>query len=180
MNILGISGLENAMPYKRAHWPGLDEREYRISQGHDSAAVLIRDGEIVAAAAEERFNREKHSAKFPANAIRYCLDEGGVRLEDVDEIAHGFDYAPYRVAFSIDPQAADAFDQVYSHSALLKQLARDFPGFPPERVHAVGHHLAHAASAWFTSGWDECLIVIVDGMGETQGATIFTGRAGRI
>ena len=57
MKILGISGLEGAVPFKQAHWPGLDEREYRISQGHDSAAALIIDGEVVAAAEEERFNR---------------------------------------------------------------------------------------------------------------------------
>ncbi|MDB5303605.1 MAG: Carbamoyltransferase, partial [Phycisphaerales bacterium] len=55
MNILGISGLESAMPFKKAHWPGLEEREYRISQGHDSAAALVIDGRIIAAAAEERF-----------------------------------------------------------------------------------------------------------------------------
>ena len=96
MNILEISGLENSMCVKKAHWPGLEEREYRMSQGHDSAAALIVDGEVVAAAAEERFSRKKHSMKFPINAIRYCLAEAGISLDDVDEIAHGFDYSPYR------------------------------------------------------------------------------------
>src|SRR5436309_174420 len=75
MNILGISGLEPAMAFKKANWPGLDEREYRISQGHDSAAALVVDGVPVAAAAEERFNRQKHSARFPIGAIGYCLGE---------------------------------------------------------------------------------------------------------
>ena len=65
MRIIGISGLANAMSFKRSHWPGLDEREYRISQGHDSAAALVSNGEILAAAAEERFSLKKHSGDFP-------------------------------------------------------------------------------------------------------------------
>ena len=97
MNILGISGFENAMPFKRAHWPGLEEREYRISQGHDAAAALIIDGELVAAAAEERFDRQKHSAKFPIEAISYCLSEAGLSFGDIDELAHGFDNVGWAV-----------------------------------------------------------------------------------
>ena len=59
--ILGVGGLANSVSFKRAHWPGLEEREYRISQGHDAAAALVVNGTTVAAAAEERFNRKKHS-----------------------------------------------------------------------------------------------------------------------
>ncbi|HLK63967.1 MAG TPA: carbamoyltransferase C-terminal domain-containing protein [Bryobacteraceae bacterium] len=180
MNILGISGFENSMRVKKEHWPGLNEREYRISQGHDSAAVLVKDGVVVAAAAEERFNREKHSARFPIGAIRYCLSEGGIGLQHVDELAHGFDYSPYRRAFSLDPKTAILFEEAFSREALLAQVARDMPGFSPERVCPVSHHLAHAASACFTSGWDECLVVIVDGMGETQGASVFHAREGKL
>ena len=110
MNILGFSGFENSMSFKRAHWPSLDEREYRISQGHDSAAALVVDGQAVAAVAEERFNREKHSARFPLRAIEYCLSEAGLALADVDELAHGFDYEPFRPLFSLDPVAAPIFD----------------------------------------------------------------------
>src|SRR4029079_17074491 len=106
MNIIGISGIEGAMPVKREHWPGLDEREYRISQGHDSAAALIVDGTIVACVAEERINRLKHSALFPAGAIDYCLREAGRSMGDVDELVHGFDYAPYRTAYAMDPLSA--------------------------------------------------------------------------
>ena len=61
MKILGISGFEGAIPFKRARWPQLAEREYRISQGHDSAAALVVDGAVVAAVAEERINRGKRS-----------------------------------------------------------------------------------------------------------------------
>src|SRR3989475_11419784 len=103
MKLLGISGLDGSVSFKKAQWPGLDEREIRISQGHDSAAALIVDGVPVAAAAEERFNREKHSGRFPANAIRSCLDQAGLALEEIDLIAHSFDYAPFRRAYTIDP-----------------------------------------------------------------------------
>src|SRR6185437_14634739 len=178
MNILGISGFENAMPFKKAHWPNLDPREYRISQGHDSAAVLISDGVLVAAGAEERFNREKHSAKFPARAICDCLRQAGLSIADIDEIAHGFDYSPYKKAFSLDPETAELYDQVFSREALLACIGRDFPSFPADRVHHVNHHLAHAASAFFTSGWEECLAVVIDGMGETQSASIFHAHQG--
>src|SRR5579885_3315403 len=102
MNILGISGIERAVPFKRAHWPGLEEREYRISQGHDAAAALVIDGEVTAAAAEERFSRAKHTGNFPAAAVRYCLAQAGLTLDAVDQLAHSFDYSPYQRAYSID------------------------------------------------------------------------------
>src|ERR1043166_7026276 len=138
MNILGLSGFENSISFKKAHWPGLDEREYRISQGHDAAAALIIDGQVVAAAAEERFNRQKHSSRFPVGAICYCLT------------------------------TARLYREVFSREALLGLVNRDIPGFPLERVHHVNHHLAHAASAYYTSGWDDCLVIVVDAMGEVQ------------
>ena len=178
--ILGISGFENSVPFKKSHWPGLEEREYRISQGHDAAAVVIVDGEIVAGTAEERLNRKKHSADFPIGAIRYCLDKANLRIEDIDEIAHGFDYTPYKALYSMDPVSTKQYQEVFSREQLLDELHRFFPGYPPARVVQVNHHLAHAASAYFTSGWDECLVVIVDGMGETQSATAYRAQNNQI
>ena len=151
MKILGISGVAGALPFKRAHWPNRDEREYRISQGHDSAAALIIDGEIVAAVAEERINRRKHSADFPIGAIRYCVDEAGIALDEVDELVHGFDYSPFKPLFALDPVSAELYRDVFSREALLALVAQHLPGFPAARVHHVGHHLAHAASAYYTS-----------------------------
>src|SRR5437016_10215579 len=83
MKILGISGFEGAIPFKRARWPQLDEREYRISQGHDSAAALVVDGAVVAAVAEERINRGKHTGAFPRGAIACCLAEAGVTIDQI-------------------------------------------------------------------------------------------------
>ncbi len=178
MRIIGISGLENAMRFKRAYWPGLEAREYRISQGHDSAAVLIVDGEIVAAAAEERFSLGKHTGDFPVQAINYCLSTAGISIEDVDEIAHAFDYSPYEQLYSLDPITQELYREVFCKSVLLDQVRRSFPNFPLERVHQVGHHLAHAASAYFTSGWTNCLLAVIDAMGEVQSTTIYEANAG--
>ena len=178
MNVIGISGLDSAVAFKKRHWPGLTEREYRISQGHDSAAALVVDGTCVAAAAEERFSRRKHTGDFPANAIRYCLAEAGMRLEDIDEFSHAFDYAPYRTLFALDPISNQLYKEVLCREALLDHIQRHFPEFPAERVQSVGHHLAHAASAYFTSGWDECLILVTDGMGEVESLSVYAGRNG--
>jgi carbamoyltransferase len=178
MKILGISGLENSVPFKRRSLPGLDEREYRISQGHDSAAALVIDGEIVAAAAEERFNRLKHSGAFPINAINYCLKEGRIALEDIDEIAHAFNYSGLQGLFSLNDESLKLYDQVYSKDALIKAAATHLPKYPVERIFQVSHHLAHAASAYFTSGWNESLVLVTDGMGETDSGTAYHGRDG--
>jgi carbamoyltransferase len=155
MKIFGISGLENAVPFKQARWPGLDEREYRITQGMDAAAALVVDGKLIAAAEQERFSRKKHTGHFPIDAIQFCLAEAGLALSDIDEIAHGFDYEPYRALYRGDDASAALYERVFSREALLAQVHRDLPGFPDEKVVSVGHHLAHAASAAYTSGWDE-------------------------
>jgi carbamoyltransferase len=173
MIVLGISGLENSVSFKKSHWPGLEDREYRISQGHDSAAALVADGRIVAAAAEERFSRNKHTGNFPEGAIQYCLAEAGINPGDVDEIAHSFDYFPYRPIYLIDPVTAEQYRQVFSREAFVERVNRFFPTFPCDRVQHVNHHLAHAASAYYTSGWDECLVVVIDAMGEVNSATVF-------
>jgi carbamoyltransferase len=180
MNILGISGLEQAVAFKRRHWPNLDERDYRISQGHDAAAALVCSGKIVAAAAEERFDRKKQSAHFPVQAISWCLEQGGLELDDIDAIVHGFDYEPYRDVYSLDPVTKEFFDTVLSHEALEKIILRDLPGFPLDRIFHAPHHHAHAASAYYTSGMDECLVIVVDAMGEAHGTSVFTGRGGEL
>src|SRR5271169_1111450 len=124
MKVIGISGLENAMPFKRAHWAGLDEREYRISQGMDAAAALVIDGKLVAAAEQERFCGKKHTGDFPIDAIRFCLDQAGISIDDVDEIAHGFNFAPYSEIYSGDEHSAALYEQVFSREALLEQVRR--------------------------------------------------------
>jgi carbamoyltransferase len=180
VKILGISGFENAVPFKKRHWPSLEEREYRISQGHDSAAALLVDGELIAAAAEERFSRKKHTGCFPSGAIAYCLSEAGLSLGDIDEIAHSFDYEPIRTAYSLDPISYQLYREVFSREAVLAQVHRHLNAFPVDRVKHVNHHLAHAATAYFCSGWQECLVLVVDGMGEAQSASVYNARQGNL
>jgi carbamoyltransferase len=150
-----------------------------MSQGHDSAAALVVDGEVLAAAAQERFSRKKHTGDFPHDAIQFCLREAGIALEDIDEIAHGFDYTPFRSLYSMDPDSASLYEEVFSRRALVQQVQRFFPQFPEERIHPVNHHLSHAASAGLTSGWEECLVVVNDAMGEVQSLTAFLFRGGK-
>jgi carbamoyltransferase len=180
MRILGISGLENATSFKKAHWPGLEEREYRMVQGQDSAAALYVDGELIAAAAEERFNRRKHSGDFPIRAIEYCLGEAGLSIGDIDEIVHSFDYRPYQGLYSLDPTTEELYREVFSRDAVLRTTAKYLDGYPAARIKHLEHHLAHAASAIFCSGWDECLVMVVDGMGEVQSTSIYHAKAGAL
>src|SRR5438270_4923539 len=143
MRVLGVSGLANAVEFKSLHWPDADVRELRISQGHDSAAALVSDGQLVAAAAEERFNGKKHTGDLPAGAIRYCLAESGLTLDDIDLVVHAFDYSPYKELYNLDPVSAELYRTVFSWEAFLRNLQAAFPGLPEHKVKQMPHHLAH-------------------------------------
>ena len=182
MKIIGWSGFENAMAFKEAEMPGLDIREYRIVQGQDSAAALIIDGEIVAAAEEERFNNQKHSAAFPEGAIRYCAEQAGIDLNEIDAFVHAFDYSAYRIHHTRTDLSKRRYQQVYDREQLLKQMQRSLPEIQDceEKFMQVEHHIAHAASACYTSGWDECLVAVLDGMGEVHGITVWHAKGGEL
>jgi carbamoyltransferase len=180
MKIIGVSGIDGTMYFKRRHWPDLQEREYRISQGHDSAAVLVVDGEVVAAVAEERIARRKHTGDFPVGAIDACLTQAGVQLSEIDEIVHSFDYGPYRVPYSLTPVSSELYRDVLSPQAFAARVADAFPEFPADRIRHVDHHLSHAASAYLTSGWEDCMVAVIDGMGEAHGASIYSASGGTL
>ena len=102
------------------------------------------------------------------------MSAAGIKQEDIDEIAHSFDYSPYHpTIYLMDPVTAEQYKQVFSREALLERLNQSLPSFSAERVHQVNHHLAHAASAYYTSGWEDCLVVVIDGMGEAHSATVY-------
>ncbi len=148
---------------------------------HDSAAALVVDGEIVAAAQEERFTRRKHDAGFPANAVRYCLAEGRVKLSEIDHIA--FYDKPFLkferlletyVAFA--PRGFRSFrmalplwikEKLFQKDALARELAAIEPGRDwASKLLFAEHHLSHAASAFYPSPFEEALVLTLDGVGE--------------
>lgn len=175
MDIIGISGFDNAVKFKRSRFPALERRAYRIAQGFDSAAVLLRDGLVDFAVAEERLTREKATGEFPARSVRACLEHAGLRPDDLAYVAHGFDYAPHRTVFEEDPFYRDQYAEVYDSSIQLQLFERHFPGVDwKSKFVAVPHHLAHAASAFYQSGFHEALVLVSDGMGEVDSMSIYS------
>lgn len=178
LNVIGISGFHNSVAFKEKELPALCGRDYRMVQGLDSAAALITGDGVVAAAAEERFTREKGTGAFPYLAIQYCLQAGGLTANDIDFVAHGFAYEPFRSLFvdNQDDFTKNQFLEVYSRAAQLRLLQERFPSVDwSAKFIQVPHHLAHAASAFYLSGFEESLILIVDGMGELDSTTIAVG-----
>ncbi|MFK7964982.1 MAG: carbamoyltransferase [Burkholderiaceae bacterium] len=177
MNVLGFSGLNNSVPFKTRAFPDLDKKYRRICQGFDAAAALLCGDQTPVAAAEERFVRRKAIGDFPVNAIQYCLDTAGIDATALDAVAHGFDYRPYESEYLRSPETAEQYKEVYARQAQLDLLNERFPSVKDwdERFVQVPHHLAHAASTFYPSGFSDALIVVADGMGEHEGLTVATG-----
>ncbi len=177
MNIIGISGLHRSVAFKKKHFPGLSRREYRIAQGFDSAAALVNENGVVAAASEERFSRVKTTGAFPRYAINYCLSAGNLKLENIDYIAHGFNYEPVKEYFEGDDHLKTLYKEVYAPEVQREVIREFYPEFDADaKFYPVTHHLAHAASAFYPSGYNEALILISDGMGEIHSITVAVGR----
>jgi carbamoyltransferase len=168
MRVLGYSGMHRSMQVKQRQFPSLDSRIHRFSQGYDSAAALLVDGIVVAAAAEERFTGDKTTGAFPVNAIRYCLQQGDLKIDEIDKLAHGFAYAPGSL-HEKDEYSRMRYRTIYSVDAQIGWAEEFFPGPEwSERFEPVPHHLAHAASSFFPSGFSDALVVVSDGMGESD------------
>ncbi len=163
---------------------------------HDSAAALIRDGDIVAAAQEERFTRKKHDAGFPARAVEYCLAEGGIKLTDVDYITF---YDKPLVKFerlletylAFAPKGFRSFvaampvwlkEKLFLKDMLKKELAAlagiDRQELPPLLFNE--HHKSHAASAFYASPFDQAAVLCLDGVGEWATSSVWLGEGNRL
>src|SRR4051812_1498531 len=141
---------------------------------HDPAAALVVDGVTVAAAEEERFSRRKHGKapvafstwELPEQAMRFCLEAGGLTPADLDAVAYSYDpdlgHAP---GADITDAEWEGLRTLYVRRAPLF-LRTSLPGLDPGVVRFVGHHVAHAASATFASGVDPCSVLVLDGRGE--------------
>src|SRR5687768_10846223 len=158
---------------------------------HDSAAALLDNGRIVAAAQEERFTRKKHDARFPKNAISYCLGERGIRLAEIDHVA--FYDKPFLkferlletyVAFA--PRGFESFrmavplwlrEKLFQKDLLGKELREYDPDFDAQRkLKFSEHHFSHAASAFYASPFDEAVVLCMDGVGEWATTSVSIGR----
>ncbi len=157
---------------------------------HDSAAALIRDGEIVAAAQEERITRKKHDADFPKNAVDYCLREAGIEIEDLDFVAYyekpllkferiietQLAFAPRGAAAFFKAMPAWAREKLFLQRALDRGLQKKYK----KRFVYCQHHESHAASAFFPSPHENAAILTLDGVGEWATATFGVGRGNQI
>jgi carbamoyltransferase len=161
---------------------------------HDSAASLIVDGEIIAAAQEERFTRKKHDSSYPVNAINYCLSEAGLSLERIDYIT--FYDKPFLkferlletyVAFA--PKGFKSFriampvwlrEKLFLKDILVKEIRKIDKNFNNNKLMFGEHHLSHAASAFYASPFQEALVLTIDGVGEWATTTVAIGIGNKI
>ena len=155
---------------------------------HDSAACLLRDGEIVAAAQEERFSRKKHDPRFPDRAIAYCLEEGKLGMADVDYVV--FYDKPFvkferilMTYLAVAPRGFRAFleympgwlgEKLFMRATLRRRL-----NYTGEVLFAT-HHLSHAAAAFFPSPFDDAAVITLDGVGEWATSTYGVGEGNRV
>ena len=157
---------------------------------HDSAAALVVDGRIVAAAQEERFTRKKHDPGFPTQAIAYCLQAGGLKLEDVDYVA--FYDKPFlkferllETYLAFAPRGFTSFrmampvwlrEKLFQKSLLQKEFKKIAPAFDGEKLMFTEHHLSHAASAFYPSPFENAAVLTMDGVGEWATTSLAMGQ----
>ncbi len=157
---------------------------------HDSAAALLVDGQIVAAAQEERFSRQKHDARFPNQAIHYCMSQASLGYEELDHVA--FYEKPFRkferlleTYLAVAPSGWSSFarampvwlkQKLHLSRAMQRQMDNQFGG----RIIFPEHHEAHAASAFFPSPFQQAAILTADGVGEWATTTMGRGDGNRI
>ncbi len=163
---------------------------------HDSAACLLKNGEIIAAAQEERFTRKKHDAKFPHLAIKYCLKEAEISSEDIENVV--FYEKPFvkferllETYLAFAPRGFKSFakampswieDKLFQKSTLIKELQKTLGNGVDwsDKLLFSEHHLSHAASAFYPSPFDRAAILTLDGVGEWTTSSLAIGNGGKI
>ncbi|MCA3262858.1 MAG: carbamoyltransferase [Telmatospirillum sp.] len=162
---------------------------------HDSAAALVVDGRIVAAAQEERFTRKKHDARYPVHAIDYCLAEAGIALDQIDHVV--FYDKPFlkferllETYLAFAPRGFKSFrmaipvwlkEKLFQKKLLSDELKAAAPGFDWEsKLLFAEHHQSHAASAFFPSPFEEALVLTMDGVGEWATTSVGIGRGNKL
>jgi len=162
---------------------------------HDSAAALVVDGQIVAAAQEERFSRQKHDARFPKNAVRYCLEQGGLKSADLDSVVF-YDkpflkferlietylmfapsgFASFRMALPLWIR-----EKLFQKNLLASHLKELDPQQDwIDKLLFTEHHVSHAASAFYPSPFEEAAVLTMDGVGEWATTSVAHGQGNRV
>src|SRR5690348_7496791 len=153
--------------------------EFPIWFGHDAAAAIVNDGNVVVALEEERLNRIKHTNSFAAQSIKACLEYAGVTLEDIDRVAYFFEEEDNDKELGILYAEHPAVPLNSSRTLIAEYLRKIFnTEFDASKIRFVPHHTAHAYAAFFHSGFDEALVVILDGSGERESGSIYSARDG--
>jgi len=157
---------------------------------HDSAAALVIDGRIVAAAQEERFSRRKHDARFPVHAVRFCLEHAHLAPDDIDAVV--FYEKPFlkferllETYLAFAPRGYRSFamamplwirEKLFQKDLLGRELKRLGFTSPTERMLFAEHHQSHAASAYYPSPFDEAVVLTMDGVGEWTTTSVSVGK----
>ncbi|MCB2263352.1 MAG: carbamoyltransferase [Candidatus Thiosymbion ectosymbiont of Robbea hypermnestra] len=163
---------------------------------HDSAAALVADGDILTAVQEERFSRKKHDARFPVNAVAYCLQENKIRLTDVDSVVFYdkplvkferlletyLSYAPKGFRSFLAAMPIWLKEKLFLKTTLRRELARlgdcTIPELP--QLLFAEHHQSHAASAFFPSPYEKASVLCLDGVGEWATTSVWLGEGNRL
>jgi len=157
---------------------------------HDAAAALIKDGEIIAAAQEERFTRKKHDSSIPVDAVRYCLREAAITEKEIDYVVFydnpiiTLERFMDNLAFA-DKDADDllefSYDELFSKKLWVHQLLKESIGFRDDvKILVTEHHISHGASAFYPSPYNDAAIITMDGVGEWATTTIGYGKGSDI
>ena len=161
---------------------------------HDSAAVLIIDGEIISAAQEERFTRKKHDPDYPENAINYVLSEAEIFLDEIDYVV--FYEKPFlkferllETYLAFAPRGLNSFrmalpiwlrEKLFLKDMLLKRFRKLDQDFSYEKIKFSEHHFSHAASAFYASPFEEAVVLTIDGVGEWATTTVAIGKGNKL
>lgn len=180
MLTLGIAGLVNVTGFLETHFPAQMAQESRVVQGMDAAAALLMDGQVIAAASQERFDRIKKSPAFPFEAIQYCFDTAGASPNDVTDIACNFSFGRYKPIYATDEMACRYWQDCLSPEAISRTLATRFGPHIAFRLHPIDHHDAHLHCALASSGFERCLAVIMDAAGEVSSTSVYLCEGNKV
>lgn len=161
---------------------------------HDSAAALIIDGEIIAAAQEERFTRIKHDSSYPRHAINYCLSEGNLSLNEIDYVAY-YDkpflkferlletyvaFAPIGLRSFIKSTPIWLREKLFLKNMLINELKKIDSSFDEKKIMFSEHHFSHASSAFYASPFEEAVVLTLDGVGEWATTSVAIGKGNQL